>query len=187
MTSFIVQEKSHDLFLRELLEKGRIHPVFQPILDVAEGKVYGYEILSRGMPPMESPLDLLAAARECGMLWEAERACRRAALEGIRRCDTGEGARYFLNVSPGVLSDPRFRELFTPERLKTYEISPDRIVLELTENLPVEDYGKLEESVAWFRKEGFSLALDDVGSGYSGLRTMAVSAPATVPKSRIQK
>ncbi len=90
--------------------------------------------------------------------------------------DTG-GARYFLNVSPGVLSDPRFREFFTPERLKPYGISPNMIVLELTENLPVEDYGKLEESVAWFRKEGFSLALDDVGSGYSGLRTMAVSAP----------
>ncbi len=72
MTSFIVQEKSHDLFLRELLEKGRIHPVFQPILDVAEGKVYGYEILSRGMPPTESPGS--ACWPECGMLWEAERA-----------------------------------------------------------------------------------------------------------------
>ncbi|MBL3540326.1 bifunctional diguanylate cyclase/phosphodiesterase [Aminivibrio sp.] len=177
MRSFIVQEKSYGQFLRELLEKGGIHPVFQPILDVAEGKVYGYEILSRGMPPMESPLDLLAAARECGMQWEAERACRKAALEGIRRRDTGEGVRYFLNVSPWVLSDSRFRELFTPERLKPYGMSSDRIVLELTENLPVEDYGKLEESVAWFRKEGFSLALDDVGSGYSGLRTMAVCAP----------
>ncbi|MBL3539980.1 hypothetical protein [Aminivibrio sp.] len=57
MRSFIVQEKSYGLFLGKLLEKGGILPVFQPILDVAEGKVYGYEILSRGMPPMESPLD----------------------------------------------------------------------------------------------------------------------------------
>lgn len=176
-SAFIVQETSRVDLLCALLREGGIHPVYQPIMDVMAGKVYGYEVLSRGEDPLESPLLFFSVAREFGMLWETERACRKAALASMGASGDGAKHRFFINVSPGVLADQRFREVFTPERLKTYGVEPERVVLEITENIPVEDDDALETAVSWFKGEGFSVAIDDFGAGHSGLRTLTICAP----------
>jgi len=80
-------------------------------------------------------------------------------------------------VSPGIFTDPRFREVFTAETLKPYGLEPQRIVLEITESIPVADYHELEMVVSCFRERGFSIAIDDLGAGHSGLRTLSICAP----------
>jgi EAL domain-containing protein (putative c-di-GMP-specific phosphodiesterase class I)/GGDEF domain-containing protein len=163
--------------LRSLLQEGGISPVFQPIVDTATGSVYGYEVLSRGKAPLESPPSFFSVARANNLLWETERACRKKALATIRDSEGASALRFFINVSPGVFTDPRFRDVFTPEALKPYGIAPERVVLEITESIPVADYSELEKVVACFRERGFSIAIDDLGAGHSGLRTLSICAP----------
>ena len=129
--------------LRSLLQEGGISPVFQPIVDTATGIIYGYEVLSRGKAPLESPPVFFSVARENNLLWETERACRKNALATIRDAAGGSPLRFFINVSPGVFTDPRFREVFTAEALGPYGVEPERVVLEITESIPVGDYCEL--------------------------------------------
>ena len=93
--------------LRSLLQEGGISPVFQPIVDTATGSVYGYEVLSRGEAPLESPPTFFSVARANNLLWGTERACRKKALATIRDSEGASALRFFINVSPGV-----FTELF---------------------------------------------------------------------------
>ncbi len=178
MNSLCIAEGATELDqLRALLREGGISPVFQPIVDTTTGSVYGYEVLSRGKAPLESPPSFFSVARANDLLWETERACRKKALATIRDSEGASALRFFINVSPGVFTDPRFRDVFTPEALKPYGIASERVVLEITESIPVADYSELEKVVACFRERGFSIAIDDLGAGHSGLRTLSICAP----------
>ncbi len=65
------------------LERLRIRPFFQPIVDLSSGLPLGYEILSRGAAPFGSPEVMFRMAKEMGLLWDLERACRTAAIQKI--------------------------------------------------------------------------------------------------------
>jgi EAL domain-containing protein (putative c-di-GMP-specific phosphodiesterase class I)/GGDEF domain-containing protein len=164
--------------LVETIEEGAVYSVFQPIVDVGAGSVWGYEVLSRGeIPPLESPAALFSVAASCSLDWEAEEACREAALASIGAMKDKGGARFFFNVSPSVFMDPRFIDAFTPEVLRRAGLSPEMIVLEITEQSPVDDDRRFSETAARFRAAGIPLALDDLGAGFSGLRMLILSAP----------
>ena len=155
-----------------------VRPFFQPILDLTTGLPLGYEVLSRGTAPFEMPDRMFHHARETGLLWDLERACRTAALLKIASLPPGERqTRFFLNVSPQVLSDPRFVQGFTLDLLRELGIDQDLLVIEITENESVLDFGRFEELVRHYADQGFRIALDDFGSGHSSLVVLLRSLP----------
>ncbi len=156
-----------------------IVPHFQPIVDLVTGDVLGYELLSRGNGPLRSPMALFEHARRNGRTWELERTCRVAALRAIGALSPTARAQhlFFLNVSPDVLENPRFVAGFTLAALEECGVSQSRIVIEVTERVSITDYARFEAVIAHYAGQGFRIALDDFGSGHSGLVTLISSRP----------
>ncbi len=172
------QDAGRKRILNELIETQQIRPHFQPIIDLITASAVGFEILSRGAPPLAMPQQMFAEAKRLGMTWELETACRSAALRKISSLpETMQSALFFINVSPDIFSDPRFVERFTQTMLKEFGIDQKQIVIEITEEKSFADFMHFEKLVAHYANQGFKIALDDFGSGYSGLTTLIASTP----------
>ncbi len=156
--------------LKTLLREGAVFMEYHPIIITETEEIYGYEALARGRRPgLRSPEVLLEVASEANLLWELSRLFRKRAVEGIGgRLDDGQ--YLFMNVDPHDFNDPDFRDL-TPEALGID--NPDRIVLEITERTAISDYPQFQEYMTAFRERGFRFAVDDAGSGYAGLGSIA--------------
>mgnify|MGYP006293882527 CR=1 FL=1 len=162
----------------EMLNRGRICSYSQPIVDLYTGRVFGYELLARGVDPFFSPAVLFHKAQQWNLEWEVEYACRIAALKKVAAsADKFPRAAFFINISPDTFSRPEFQSGFSMERLKDYGISGERLVLEITETASVDDYAHFEETIRNYVQQGFRTALDDFGSGHSGLITLSAVTP----------
>jgi EAL domain-containing protein (putative c-di-GMP-specific phosphodiesterase class I) len=164
------------VYLKRILTSGSLRTVFQPLIDLRNRKVLGYEALTRVAPHQFQTPDLLfKAAHENGNLWSLEQLSRRRALESVPPMDPG--MLLFMNIEPDSIHDPDlFSDRFL-EQVKQAGLSPDRIVLEMTEHVAVKDFGVLREMLTRLKKVGFRLAMDDVGSGYSGLQAISEVNP----------
>ena len=133
--------------LLELIREGRLTPVFQPILDYRGQSYMGFEGLIRG--PIDSPLHTPAAlfelARRLDLTMELERACRIAIFRAFAQLNLP--GNLFVNVSPGCLKDPEFRNGETQGLLRELGLSPSRIIIELTENQQIEDFADLHDAL----------------------------------------
>ncbi|MBW3555238.1 MAG: EAL domain-containing protein, partial [Gemmatimonadetes bacterium] len=137
-------------------------------------EIYGYEALARGRRRgLRSPEVLLEVASEANLLWELSRLLRKRAVQGIAG-DLKDGQYLFLNVDPHDFNDPEFRDL-TPEALGA--AVGDKLVLEITERTAISDYPQFKEYLKTFRDRGFRFAVDDAGSGYAGLGSIANLEP----------
>ena len=167
-----VRERLQDIIVRE-----RVVTAYQPILLIRNRTILGYEALSRGSrgTGLETADDLFGAATEHGLLVELDRLCRARALLSSARVPSS--ARIFVNTLPGTIRDPQFRGRSLIEFLDKAQVSPDRIVIEITEKLVIENYNLFREAMAYFTDLGMSFAVDDVGAGYSGLESIARLKP----------
>ncbi|MEX2281734.1 MAG: EAL domain-containing protein [Gemmatimonadota bacterium] len=160
--------------LKATIRDGAVFIEYHPIIVNATEEIYGYEALARGVRrELRSPEVLFEVAEEANMLWELSRLLRRRAVEGIMS-ELKEGQYLFLNVDPHDFDDPSFRNL-DPADLGITE--PGRVVLEITERTAIKDYPRFQEYLAAFRERGFKFAVDDAGSGYAGLGSIANLAP----------
>jgi EAL domain-containing protein (putative c-di-GMP-specific phosphodiesterase class I)/AmiR/NasT family two-component response regulator len=138
-----------------------LQTVFQPIVDLRDGRVRGVEALTRFIiRPRRSPETWFAEAAKQGLLTRLELTAAAKALDHLD--EVPEGSYLAVNVSPETLCEPRLLELLQTVRA-------DRVVLELTERSPIEDHEGAEACLDEIRALGSRLAIDDVGSGFSGL------------------
>ena len=144
----------------------RLRLVLHPVVDVAAGRVAGYEVLSRFDPP-HGPEQWFGAARRLGRSAALDLLVLRAALPLRRRLP--HGTFLTLNAAPESLGDPRVRELLRGQDLTS-------VVLEVTEHTDCDD-AALAGELAALRERGARVALDDVGTGHSGLLRMALVRP----------
>lgn len=163
--------------LTTILNDGGLHSLFQPIVSLSQQRIIGYEALSRGPSnsPLHSPLTLFAVARQAGRLSDLEIACRESACR--RFSDRQLQGKLFLNVSPESLLEPSHPPGRTLELLQSFGIAPSRVVIELTEQTPTDDFQLLFNALHHYRAMGFSIALDDLGAGYSSLRLWSELRP----------
>jgi EAL domain-containing protein (putative c-di-GMP-specific phosphodiesterase class I)/GGDEF domain-containing protein len=163
--------------LDNILAHGDITSLFQPILSLSERRILGYEALTRGPSntPLHSPINLLATARHAGRLNELEMTCRENACR--RYSQQQLQGKLFLNVSPETLLDATHKPGRTLELLQKYGIPAANVVIELTEQTPTDDFELLDAALHHYRDMGFSIALDDLGAGYSGLRMWSELRP----------
>jgi EAL domain-containing protein (putative c-di-GMP-specific phosphodiesterase class I) len=124
-------------------------------------------------------------ARAEGRLWELEQACRASAVRRVAELPAElRSATFFLNVSPDVLADPRFREGFTRTQLLAHGLDHRRIVIEITEEDTIGDYERFERLVRHYVDQGFRIAVDDFGSGHSSLVTLIRTRPDVIKLDR---
>ena len=160
--------------LKSTIRDGAVFIEYHPIIITATEEVYGFEALARGVRrELRSPEVLFEVAAEANMVWELSRLLRRRAVSGIID-ELKDGQFLFLNVDPHDFDDPTFRNL-DPEDLGISD--PSRVVLEITERTAIKDYPRFQEYLKAFRQRGFRFAVDDAGSGYAGLGSIANLEP----------
>lgn len=164
----------------DILEKQRIKPVFQPIVSLSDGKIIGYEALSRIIEPqaIKNSEELFNLAGIYGKIWELEQLCRRKILEKYHLLYSGNnGCKLFLNVNPMVIHDNQFHIGFTNQYLKQYSLNAEDIIFEVTERSAVEDMRGFRETIRHYKSQGYQIAIDDAGSCYSGLNLICDIVP----------
>jgi len=163
--------------LSSILAQSGLHSLFQPIISLSERRILGYEALSRGPSnsPLHSPVALFAVARQAGRLSELEIACRHSACK--RFSEQHLPGKLFLNVSPESLLEAAHQPGRTLQLLEDFGIPPSQVVIELTEQTPIDDFQLLQNALHHYRDMGFSIALDDLGAGYSSLRLWSELRP----------
>jgi EAL domain-containing protein (putative c-di-GMP-specific phosphodiesterase class I) len=172
-----VQRMQRDLMnrrrLQEILLEDQLATVFQPIMDLKSRTVLGYEALSRGPAggAYHMPLSLFERASESDLVFELDRNCRRRALQAARSLP--RGTKLFVNVFPSCMYDPDFQGPGLREVLAQLGLEPEQLVLEITERYAIENYALFAETLEEFTRMGITIAVDDVGAGYSGLEKIA--------------
>jgi EAL domain-containing protein (putative c-di-GMP-specific phosphodiesterase class I)/GGDEF domain-containing protein len=155
--------------LRTSLRDRMVYVDYHPIVVASTREIFGYEALARGqMRTLRSPEVMFDVAAEADLIWELSRLCRARALEGMNT-RLGPGQLLFLNVDPHDFADPAFTEQEVEE--------PSRVVIEITERTAIKDYPKFRERLKAFRAMGYRFAVDDAGSGYAGLGSIANLEP----------
>ena len=145
---------------------------FQPIADLVDRRVVGFEALARFGSGLRTPTPYLQAAKAAGRSAELEAHLVKQALAA--RDTLPVGCFLAINVAPDLLSHPAVAGLLRDAG------SLDDVVLELTEHVPVDDMAALRRRVDVLRSRGALLALDDTGAGWSGLRQVAELRPDIV-------
>ncbi|MGY3644434.1 bifunctional diguanylate cyclase/phosphodiesterase [Pseudomonas sp. PK-RTE-24] len=163
--------------LGSILTQSGLHSLFQPIICLSERRILGYEALTRGPSnsPLHSPIALFAVARQAGRLSELEIACRQSACRRFNEQQLP--GKLFLNVSPESLLEAAHQPGRTLQLLQDLGIAPSQVVIELTEQTPIDDFQLLQTALHHYRAMGFSIALDDLGAGYSSLRLWSELRP----------
>lgn len=161
-----------------LLAKKQLRTVFQPIIDLTTGSTLGFEGLTRGpiQSRFQSPLQLFKYAEEYGSLYTLEKIARELAFKNsstILRNDE----KLFINLSPQVIYDPSFTPGHTVSLLKQHKLSPQNIVFEITERSAIEDFSAFSKVLYHYRDQGFQIAVDDAGAGYSSLQAISEIQP----------
>jgi EAL domain-containing protein (putative c-di-GMP-specific phosphodiesterase class I) len=157
--------------LRASLRDRLVYVDYHPIVETETRRIFGYEALARGqLRSLRSPEVMFEVAAEADLLWELGRLCRSRAIEEMpRRLHAGE--LLFLNVDPHDFADPAFSDVAIGVD------DPRRVVIEITERTAIKDYPKFRGRLKAFREAGFRFAVDDAGSGYAGLGSIANLEP----------
>lgn len=169
--------------VKELMLRENFDTAFQPILSLTEGETIGYEVLNRPKSSIHFPTteDFYTYIGKSNNVFTIEGFLRDLSLkrysEQVKKAESHEDGLIFLNIQPQVLTDPSYRSGTTLELLEKYGLSPDQVVLELTEKEAVTDYRSFEKIIDNYRKQGFRIAIDDAGTGYNSLKTIISLKP----------
>ena len=163
--------------LKKIITSNNLSSVFQPIVSLQTGDVIGYEALTRG--PVNSkyrnPEILFEEAKTYDLLWDLEILCRINAIKAFSSQHSDK--LLFVNIDPAVLKDENFTKGFTKEILTEYNINPMSLIFEITEKTSIDSYEDFNEVLNYYKSQGYKIAIDDVGTGYSGLTTIAKTRP----------
>ena len=152
---------------------------FQPIVDTLANRVHAYEALVRGTAN-ESATQILAQLTEENR-YAFDQRCRVRAIElAVQHGLQHTGAKLSINFMPGAVYSPAACIRSTLETARRLHFPLDRLIFEITEAERVKDRKHLLDITEEYRKHGFQMALDDFGSGFSGLNLLADIKPDIV-------
>lgn len=167
--------------LYNIIREQRVTALFQPIIDLRNAELIGYEGSIRGPSdsPLHAPEKLLKASRESGVAYEMEMLCWSTIVSAFQRLNLN--GNLFIKISPDAILLNNFRMPHaTPRCLPTFALPANRIVIELSDNdfgHDIVDWAALCESLSIYRAEGFKIAINDLGEWYSGMRRWAELRP----------
>ena len=154
--------------VRRLIDEGRLTTLYQPIWDFATKRMLGVEALTR--PDREyglsGPAEAFDIAEQMGRVHDLDVLCIKSALAAVP--DLPDDALLFLNLCPRTLDQDADENDWLLVAVEQSGMSPDRVVVEITERFGGRA-APIIASLQHLRSQGFKIALDDVGTGNSGL------------------
>ncbi|MGZ8819069.1 MAG: EAL domain-containing protein, partial [Mycobacterium sp.] len=159
--------------IARVISEGRLRPVYQPIVDLASGRVLGFEGLIRPSPEsgFADPASMFVAADTVGRTVELDQACLNTVIAGAR--SVRDDQLLTVNISPRTVEAPQFSADTLLTELARNGIAPQRVIVELTERETVEDIARLQANLGALQRAGVRIAADDVGAGNAGLRLLS--------------
>ncbi len=164
----------------EIIENNCLTTYFQPIYNARDGSVYGFEALARlkGYENWNNIGSLFKRAIELKRISQLDIRCREKAISLASMMGLKELEAYlFINICPHVLLDPLHRRGLTDEMVEKWDIKKEKVVLEITEESAIENYKLFQDTVIYYKKRGYKIAIDDFGSGYGGLKMLSLIEP----------
>jgi EAL domain-containing protein (putative c-di-GMP-specific phosphodiesterase class I)/DNA-binding response OmpR family regulator len=161
--------------LRDIIRRKKVTTLFQPIVWAQKSTVFGYEVLTRGLPnsSFRNSDVLFGFAREAKLAWALETVALEAALKRLRSFEL-DGKKFLLNLEAEMFEESEFR---IHEMVSFFSEHRGNFVFELTERAAIEDYAVFRRLLDEFREKGIEVAIDDAGSGYASLEAIAALAP----------
>lgn len=156
--------------LLRALDRREIEVLFQPQFSCATGAVIGAEALARWQHPTLGEIgarDLFAIAERAALVAPLSRHVVARALEDAATWP--DNLTLSLNITPEELGDPRFAADFAA-LIGRSDIPPQRLMLEITEDLLLRNLAQAASALRSLRGLGFRTALDDFGAGFCNFR-----------------
>ncbi|MEE4295163.1 MAG: EAL domain-containing protein [Wenzhouxiangella sp.] len=167
---YLNRQLSLEAALRSAMESGRVHAVFQPIVDLRSGRCTGAEVLGRWTEKNGdaiSPEIFVPLAEKAGLGTKLTLTILEDLLRHLASCPDDDQQVYHLNLTEQDLALPEFSRRLR-ESLDRYNIAPERVALEITERALL-DCDRIRQRVAELRQRGHGIAIDDFGTGFSSL------------------
>jgi diguanylate cyclase (GGDEF)-like protein/PAS domain S-box-containing protein len=172
MTTAAVERRALEADLRGALARGEFVLHYQPVIDLAAGRIVGAEALLRWRHPergLVGPDRFVPLAEETGLIrdigaWVFAAGCRQLAAWR----DAGHRLTLAVNVSVRQLPEP-LSVAHILATLARHGLEPRQIVLEITEGVLLADSPAVQEWFVAAGAAGLQLAIDDFGTGYSSL------------------
>ncbi|WP_027407980.1 EAL domain-containing protein [Anoxybacteroides tepidamans] len=162
---------------RDILAARKITMDYQPIVSLSDGSIYGYEALARGPRTsyFATPDRLWEFAEKERLVYTLEKIARQQAIAGF--LPSNPDWKLFINLNANVVHDPQFTPGQTLAFLEERGLKPQNIVFEITERQSIGDYVSFTKALDHYRKQGYQVAIDDAGAGYSSLQAIAELRP----------
>lgn len=146
---------------------------YQPIIDSGNGSIFGYEALIRGYGEAgySSIDELFNAAYEQGVLYELDLQLRKLAITKFMQF-ANESEKLFYNLDSRILEMKNYQTGNTKNLLSSLGLGTDVIHYEISEKYHFKSYEQLKKVLLAYKMQGYNLALDDFGAGYSGIELL---------------
>jgi CheY-like chemotaxis protein len=158
--------------LAAAIADGRIWAAFEPKIILATGELAPAEALARRTTAdgvVIPPDSFIPIAEECALIGALTVSIMDQALAALRTWQRHRpGCTVAVNISPVLLQDPGFPERIEAS-LRRHGVSPDSVVLEITESVILPNSSSVIEGLTRLRIRGFGLSIDDFGTGHSSL------------------
>jgi diguanylate cyclase (GGDEF)-like protein len=161
--------------LRRAIENRQLRLAYQPICDLATGRIVSFEALARWTDETgrhHCPTDFIPVAEESGLIVPLGRWAIEEAAQTLARWDASHGAPCGVNLAVNLSAIQLQRDAIAPvvkAALDATGLSGDRFTLELTESAIVTDPDRIAGTMQALKELGTTLAMDDFGTGYSNL------------------
>jgi diguanylate cyclase (GGDEF)-like protein len=163
-----------EVALRRAVKHDELRLVYQPIVSLEDGETVGVEALLRWQHPTRGllpPSEFICVAERTGAIVAmGEWVLRTACLEAARWPENSRGEKPYVsvNLSPRQFSRPNLVGTVASV-LHDAGLPPQRLALEVTESLLLEDFDRPAETLRGLERLGVTIVLDDFGTGYSSL------------------
>ncbi|HEV2814743.1 MAG TPA: EAL domain-containing protein [Solirubrobacteraceae bacterium] len=182
MREIVVERVGLEASLRGAVERGELRLDYQPLIELATGRIRSVEALLRWDHPelgLIPPVRFIPVAEQSGLIgeigaWVVRVACVQAAA-------WDDEIEIAVNVSPRQLASPAFRE-HVGAALAAAGLPPHRLCLEVTESAVIADLEEADRTLRGLRDLGVKLAVDDFGVGYASLSQLKSLPPVDVLK-----
>lgn len=149
---------------------------FQPIFDLEKSRKVGYEALLR-TKAYPNPEIIFQMAKKENQLYEMDSRSIQKAISSFRMAgSTSEYGQLFLNIFPSTILNSSFPS-FLDRILADSNLDHQRVVLEISESEIIEDVISFKKRLSELRRDGFLIAMDDIGTGYSSVESIIEFEP----------
>lgn len=165
-------------WLIESVEQERYESWYQPIVRACDKSVYAHEALFRMRDDLNAivpPALAFRLAEKSDLLFSLDLVARRSAVECAAKAKLD--SKLFINFNPSSIYDPSYCLRATAASIHEIGLKPEDVVFEVTETHRASDINHLKGILGFYRNAGFKVALDDIGSGWSGLNLLQSLRP----------